>query len=210
MVPSCGVSWTPRKLPPGSTKREPFAALRSLFHQAAGHRRRRLPPLTGAGGALASASRGAKPRRRATAQVSQDVFADMERLPETADQLRAVAAALSVDPSKVLYLGRDATEQKVKSLDLSKYRFIEFATHGLLPSKEYGLSAAGHRPCRPGSNRGRKVMGCLRWRKCSHSSSMRTGWCYPPVIPLRVQQMEQQVCQASGARSFTLAHARCW
>ena len=139
LVPSGASLRTLRQLPPGSAKRDPFVGFGDPYftkQQALDAEK------TGAAeGEIAAVSvRSAIPKRRAIAQIiSQDVFADMDRLPETADELRAVAAALSVDPATTLYLGRDATEQKLRNLDLAKYRFIEFATHGLTPSKEYGL-----------------------------------------------------------------------
>lgn len=55
----------------------------------------------------------------------------LPRLPETADELRAEAKALGA-PASSVYLGKDATVSKVKSLDLSKARVLAFATHGLI------------------------------------------------------------------------------
>jgi CHAT domain-containing protein len=55
-------------------------------------------------------------------------------LPETADELCAVAHELGVDPTTHLYLGERATETEVKRLsegnELQKYKIVEFATHG--------------------------------------------------------------------------------
>jgi CHAT domain-containing protein len=65
---------------------------------------------------------------------------DLERLPDTADELRAIAAALHADPDKVLYLGKAANEQTVKKLDLSRYRIVAFATHGLKAGDLDGLT----------------------------------------------------------------------
>ena len=46
-----------------------------------------------------------------------------------------VALALQADPSKVLNLGRDANERKVKTTDLSGFKVLAFATHGLVPGE---------------------------------------------------------------------------
>jgi CHAT domain-containing protein len=54
--------------------------------------------------------------------------------------LRSVAAALSVDAAKALHLGRDANERVVKQTDLSRYRIVAFATHGLVPGDLDGLT----------------------------------------------------------------------
>ena len=64
----------------------------------------------------------------------------MPRLPDTADELKSVALALEADPAKVLKLGKDANERMVKSTDLSRFRIIAFATHGLVPGELNGLT----------------------------------------------------------------------
>ncbi len=67
-------------------------------------------------------------------------LAQLPRLPDTADELISVAKSLQVDPAKVLYLGKDANERKVKDTDLSRFRIVAFATHGLVPGDLNGLS----------------------------------------------------------------------
>ena len=52
-------------------------------------------------------------------------------LPETADELRKVAASVHANPADVI-LGPDATETRVKREKLDQYRIVYFATHGLL------------------------------------------------------------------------------
>jgi CHAT domain-containing protein len=52
-------------------------------------------------------------------------------LPETADELRKVAASVRANPADVI-LGPDATETRVKQAKLDQYRIVYFATHGLL------------------------------------------------------------------------------
>jgi CHAT domain-containing protein len=64
---------------------------------------------------------------------------NLPRLPDTADELRAMAAALGVDPSTALKLGKDANERVVKSTKLSGYRTVAFATHGLMANDIDGL-----------------------------------------------------------------------
>ena len=67
-------------------------------------------------------------------------LAQLPRLPDTADELKSIALALEVDPSKVLNLGVKANEQTVKTTDLSKYKILVFATHGLVPGELDGLT----------------------------------------------------------------------
>ena len=52
-------------------------------------------------------------------------------LPETANELKEVAASVHANPLDVI-LGPDATETRVKEEKLDQYRIVYFATHGLL------------------------------------------------------------------------------
>jgi CHAT domain-containing protein len=67
-------------------------------------------------------------------------------LPETVDELCAVASHLKSDPEDVL-LGQMATETSIKRLNrqgrLSDYRVLHFATHGTLGGEIDGLGEAG-------------------------------------------------------------------
>jgi CHAT domain-containing protein len=63
---------------------------------------------------------------------------DLPPLPETADELKAVAKDLGA-PSSDLHLGKDASETEVKSLPLADYRIVYFATHGLVAGDVKGL-----------------------------------------------------------------------
>jgi CHAT domain-containing protein len=58
----------------------------------------------------------------------------LPRLPESADEVKRIAAALGAGDD-ALILGADATERRVREMDLSRYRVIAFATHGLLPGE---------------------------------------------------------------------------
>ncbi len=60
-------------------------------------------------------------------------------LPETADELGAIAAALGAGPSS-LYLREAASEKQVKEMRLADYRILAFATHGLTAG-EFGSIA---------------------------------------------------------------------
>jgi CHAT domain-containing protein len=68
--------------------------------------------------------------------------ADISRLPrlkDTADEIKSIATAMNADPARDVFLGRRASESRVKSMDLSNYRVITFATHGLVPGDLDGL-----------------------------------------------------------------------
>jgi tetratricopeptide (TPR) repeat protein/CHAT domain-containing protein len=82
--------------------------------------------------------------RRGLADVAQ--IRMQVPLPETADELCAVAHDLRVD-SKDIWLGARATEADIKRLsdtgELSSYRIIHFATHGALAGEVSGNSEPG-------------------------------------------------------------------
>jgi CHAT domain-containing protein/tetratricopeptide (TPR) repeat protein len=57
-----------------------------------------------------------------------------ERLPGTATEVRGIAALLQAAGEKPeLRLGIDATKTELLDTDLAKFRFLHFATHGVLP-----------------------------------------------------------------------------
>jgi CHAT domain-containing protein len=91
----------------------------------------------------ATTTRGVPIRLRAAPKMrgvdSADV-AMLPRLPDTAEELKSIALTLHADPARALYLGKSANEQTVKSIDLSRYRVVVFATHGLVPGELDGLT----------------------------------------------------------------------
>jgi CHAT domain-containing protein len=63
----------------------------------------------------------------------------MGRLPETADELLAIAKTLKAGKQNVV-LGEAATEQQVKQTNLLPFRVLAFATHGLMAGDFKGLA----------------------------------------------------------------------
>ncbi len=61
------------------------------------------------------------------------------RLPDTADEILALSAALGADPARDVFLGRQASERQVKSMDLTNRRIVAFASHALVPYDLDGL-----------------------------------------------------------------------
>ena len=64
----------------------------------------------------------------------------LNRLPDTAAEIREIAVNLGADPSRDIYLGLDASESTVRTLDLSRKKVVAFATHALRPGDLDGLS----------------------------------------------------------------------
>jgi len=63
----------------------------------------------------------------------------LPQLPDTADELKAVARDLGA-PASDIHLGRDASETVVKRTPLADYRIVYFATHGLVAGDVSGLA----------------------------------------------------------------------
>jgi CHAT domain-containing protein/Tfp pilus assembly protein PilF len=72
-----------------------------------------------------------------TAEIRQ-----LEPLPATATELKAIARTLKASPD-TLWLRERATEDNVKTLDLSRYRTVAFATHGQLAGSVKGSYEPG-------------------------------------------------------------------
>jgi len=88
------------------------------------------------------ASRGPVLRRRSVPVTRQAGSADLARLsplPETAEELRAVARAVGAGAGDI-YLGAAANERTVKSMRLADRKVVMFATHGLVPGDLDGLT----------------------------------------------------------------------
>jgi CHAT domain-containing protein len=71
-----------------------------------------------------------------------DLIRTAPRLPETAVELRAISKALNAD-SQSVWLQDRATESQVKAMDLSKYRILAFATHGVMAGELKGINEPG-------------------------------------------------------------------
>ena len=74
-----------------------------------------------------------------TASAASADLSMLPRLPDTLDEVRSIAIALNADLTKDVFTGRKASEGAVKSTDLSAYKVVTFATHGLVPGELNGL-----------------------------------------------------------------------
>ena len=64
----------------------------------------------------------------------------LEPLPDTSEEVRDIAKILRADTGNDVHLGKRASEQFVKQSDLSQYRVVMFATHGLVAGELPELS----------------------------------------------------------------------
>ena len=88
-------------------------------------------------------SRGLRLRRRSaprTLRLRTASLSDLSPLPDTRDEVEAIAVALKANLGEDVFLGAEASESRVKTTDLSNRRVIVFATHGLVPGDLDGLS----------------------------------------------------------------------
>ncbi|WP_334361200.1 MULTISPECIES: CHAT domain-containing tetratricopeptide repeat protein [unclassified Bradyrhizobium] len=142
-VPSAAALRTLRQLPPGKAGRSELIAFgdpyfsREQEAEAATDEQIRVADASG------NTTRGRPLKRRNSPKldgVDSAELALLPRLPDTREELKSIALALQADPSKVLNLGKQASEQAVKTIDLSGFKVLAFATHGLVPGELNGLS----------------------------------------------------------------------
>ncbi|HKS19754.1 MAG TPA: CHAT domain-containing tetratricopeptide repeat protein [Bradyrhizobium sp.] len=132
------------------------ASLKSL--RAFARKDQGVKPMTGFGDPLFDPSQGGSDRRTALKTASRSMVtgaytefwrgAGVDRarlaqalppLPDTADELNAVAKDLGV-PASDIHLGNDASETTLKRSPLADYRIVYFATHGLVAGDVKGLA----------------------------------------------------------------------
>jgi CHAT domain-containing protein len=86
------------------------------------------------GGDASLAALGRKCRVSADERADPALLQALAPLPETADEIKAMAAALNA-PADAVVLGAAASEAEIRKRELSRYRVLAFATHGLLPGE---------------------------------------------------------------------------
>ena len=142
MVPSSAALRTLRNLPPGKAERSELIAFGDPYFSKEQQDEAAKPEPVQV--ADASGTMRGVPLKRRNSPKLDDVdsaeLALLPRLPDTADELKSIALALQADPSKVLNLGKDANEKAVKTMDLSGFKVLAFATHGLVPGELNGLT----------------------------------------------------------------------
>ena len=143
LLPSVASLKTLRSLPPGDDKRKAFAGFGDPFFNAqqatAGSAKVEQAALTSRG----IRTRGLPVRLRAapkTASLDSAGIGQLPRLPDTSDEVRSIAIAMKADLTEDVFLGKRANEGTVKSMDLSGYKVLAFATHGLVPGDLDGLT----------------------------------------------------------------------
>ena len=150
VLPSASALVTLRHLAPGSATREKLIGFGDpYFNEQQAAEAEAPAPAEAVEVAAAdqpgadAVTRGLPLRTRAsphTEEVDTAELAMLPRLPDTRLELISIAKVLNVDPAKALYLGKAANEQNVETMDLSRFRIVDFATHGLVPGDIDGLT----------------------------------------------------------------------
>jgi CHAT domain-containing protein len=147
VLPSVASLATLRALPPGDESRKAFAGFGDPYFS----REQAAEALRSEGKLDKSAAMSNRERRtpgrplrlRAaprTAGLESAGLAQLPRLVDTADEIHGIALALKADLTDDVFLGGRANEGTVKALNLSGYKVIAFATHGLVPGDLNGLT----------------------------------------------------------------------
>jgi CHAT domain-containing protein len=89
------------------------------------------------------AADGGKERVQPGPVTSEDLQAtlpDIPPLPDTRDEIRAIAISLGANPDQDAIYGAEATRDRLKATNLANRRVVAFATHGLIPGDLPGLT----------------------------------------------------------------------
>ncbi|PYM97350.1 MAG: hypothetical protein DME08_10810 [Candidatus Rokuibacteriota bacterium] len=139
VLPSVTSLATLRALPAGDPARRPFIGFGDpWFSQEQAERAARREST-----AVALATRGVPIALRSSPRMDgadSTQLSMLPRLPETADEIKSIALAMRADLTRDVFVGPAANEKSVKTADLSGYRVLAFATHGLVPGELDGLT----------------------------------------------------------------------
>ena len=83
--------------------------------------------------------RGLKKAEKIEKQTSAGLSV-LPPLPDTRQEVNQIAEALGADTRRDVFVGKAATELRVRTMNLADYRVIAFATHGLVPGDLDGLT----------------------------------------------------------------------
>ena len=72
-------------------------------------------------------------------EIISSQLSQLQSLPDTAEEIRSIAQVLNADMARDVFLGKEATEHRIKTMDLTDRKIIAFATHALVPGDLDGL-----------------------------------------------------------------------
>src|SRR5262249_51030362 len=146
-LPSVGALTALRTVPAASSGRRPFVGFGDPYFSEAQARQAEatIPEASQRLAAREEVTSRARPARFRNvvvspgADVATSQLAMLPRLPDTRDEILDMARAMQANLDTDVFFGRTVNERTLKTLDLTKYRVIAFATHGLVPGDLDGL-----------------------------------------------------------------------
>ncbi len=87
-----------------------------------------------------------------SAQASAVDYGSIAALPDTREEILALAKALNANPAQDVFLGKQASRNNVLQTDLSQRRIVAFATHGLIAGEYPGVDQPALALANPGSS----------------------------------------------------------
>lgn len=147
MLPSVNSLISLRELPDGDPGRKAFAGfgdpiftLQQLSGETGGKAINSMPKLASRGSRLHV--RGVRLTEQGNLdsnQIESTGLAQLDRLPDTAEEIMGIAQALAADLKQDVFLGKDASKHRIKTMNLADRKVIAFATHALVPGDLDGL-----------------------------------------------------------------------
>lgn len=93
--------------------------------------------------------------------TASNEISNLSPLPDTAEEVKDIAAVLGANASRDIFLGTAASESNFRKQDLSDRRVVMFATHGLVPGDLDGLTQPALALSNPAVTGEREVDGLL-------------------------------------------------
>ena len=146
VIPSASCLVTLRNLPQGKAGRKAFAGFgdpvfnKEQFAQMEISKDKSNQKYASRGGNIHI--RGVRITEKGTLdnkKIYSSQLRNLNRLPDTAEEIKSIANTLGANLDKDIFLGVQASEGQVKEMDLSDRRIIAFASHALVPGDLDGL-----------------------------------------------------------------------
>jgi CHAT domain-containing protein len=148
MLPSANSLISLRALPDGDPSRkafvgfgDPIFCLEQLSRETGDHEKGGLPKLASRGPGLhVRGVRFSAKGNLDSGQIESSGLAQLDRLPDTAEEITGIAQALGADLKKDVFLGKDASKHRIMTMNLADRKVVAFATHALVPGDLDGLN----------------------------------------------------------------------
>jgi CHAT domain-containing protein len=155
MIPSVNALVTLRSLPKSDPNRKAFAGfgdpIFNMVQLATDESSKSSAPMNKetTSGNIQVTGRGGKIKVRSVRNTEKGNLDDgkfisaqlnkLDRLPDTAEEIRSIAKVLGTDANGSIFLGKDFSQHRLKNMNLSDRRVIAFATHALVSGDLDGL-----------------------------------------------------------------------